>query len=106
MALILTLILALVFLSWPLSAVAVGLAAAWEVSSTVFWVRYSRRGRARVGVETLVGATASVITPLAPDGQVRVNGEIWQAHAGHYAPAGATVTITAVHGLTLEVEPH
>lgn len=105
MALILTLVLALVFLSWPLNALAVALAATWEVSSTVFWVRYSRRGRARVGVETLLGATASVITPLAPDGQVRVNGEIWQAHSGRHVPAGATVTITAVDGLTLEVEP-
>ena len=69
MLLILTLILALGFLSWPWNAAAVGAAAIWEVSSSVFWIRYSRRGRVRVGVETLVGATASVITPLAPDGQ-------------------------------------
>ena len=105
MLLILTLILALGFLSWPWNAAAVGAAAIWEVSSSVFWIRYSRRGRVRVGVETLVGATASVITPLAPDGQVKVNGEIWQAHSDHDALVGETVKIKAVDGLTLEVEP-
>src|SRR5436190_24265412 len=71
MLLILTLILALAFLSWPWNAAAVVAAAGWEVTSSVFWIRYSRRGRVRVGVEMLVGATASVITPLAPDGQVK-----------------------------------
>jgi membrane protein implicated in regulation of membrane protease activity len=105
MLLIVTLILALVFLSWPWNAAAIVAAAAWEVSTSVFWIRYSRRGRVRVGVETLVGATASVITPLGPEGQVKVNGEIWQAHSDHGAPVGETVMINAVHGLTLEVGP-
>jgi membrane-bound serine protease (ClpP class) len=105
MVLILTLILALVFLPWPANAAAIVIAAAWEVSGAMLSIRYSRRGRAQVGVETLVGTTASVITPLLPDGQVRVNGEIWQAHSEHGAPVGETVLIRAVNGLTLEVEP-
>ena len=105
MVLILTLILALMFLPWPWSAAAIVIAAAWEVSGALLSVRYSRRGRARVGVETLVGTTASVITPLMPHGQVRVNGEIWQAHSEHSASVGETVLIRAVNELTLEVEP-
>jgi membrane protein implicated in regulation of membrane protease activity len=105
MALILTLLLALVFLPWPWNAAAILGAAAWEVSGAVLSIRYSRRGRARVGVETLVGTTASVITPLMPDGQIRVNSEIWQAHSEHDAAVGETVLIKAVNGLTLEVEP-
>ena len=105
MLLILTLVLALLYLTWPWNATAIAAAAAWEVSEAVVSIRYSRRGRARVGVETLVGETASVITPLTPDGQVKVNGEIWHAHSEREALVGETVTIRAVNGLTLEVEP-
>ena len=105
MVLLLTLILAFLFLPLPWSAVAVTVAAAWEVAGAALSIRYSRRGRAQVGVETLVGSTATVITPLLPDGQVSVNGEIWHAHSDHDVPAGGTVLIRAVNGLTLEVEP-
>jgi membrane protein implicated in regulation of membrane protease activity len=105
MVLIATVVLAFVYLPWPWSGAAIAVAAAWEVSGAVLSIRYSRRGRAQVGVETLVGRTASVITPLAPDGQVKVNGEIWQAHYDHGVPAGEAVLITAVDGMTLEVEP-
>jgi membrane-bound serine protease (ClpP class) len=105
MVLILTLILAVVFLPWPWSGAAIVTSVAWEVSGAVLSIRYSRRGRTWVGVETLVGTTASVITPLLPDGQVRVNGEIWQAHSEHAASVGEPVLIRAVNGLTLEVEP-
>jgi membrane-bound serine protease (ClpP class) len=64
------------------------------------------RRRARVGVETLIGTSAMVITPLVPDGQVKVNGEIWQAHSQREVRVGEAVLIRAVNGLTLEVEPH
>jgi membrane protein implicated in regulation of membrane protease activity len=106
MLLILALIVALVFLPWPWSVALILVAAVWEASTSVFWIRYTRRRRARVGVETLVGQSASVITPLAPDGQVKVNGEIWQAHSERVVHVSETVVIRAVHGLTLEVEPH
>jgi membrane-bound serine protease (ClpP class) len=48
---------------------------------------------------------AVVISPLTPTGQVRVNGEIWQARSECGARVGARVRITAVDGLTLDVEP-
>ena len=105
MVLILTLVLALVFLPWPWSGAAIVISVAWEVSGAVLSIRYSRRGRARIGVETLLGTTASVITPLMPDGQVKVNGEIWQALSERDASVGETVLIRAVNRLTLEVEP-
>jgi len=105
MLLILTLILALVFLPWPWNAAAVVIAVVWEVSGAVLSIRYSRRDRAWVGVETLVGKTGSVITPLTPEGQVKVDGEIWQARSRHGASVGETVLVTAVDRLTLDVEP-
>jgi len=104
MLLVLALILALVFLPWPWNFAVILIAAACEASIVVLGL-YTRRRRARVGVETLIGAGAYVVTPLVPEGQVKVNGEIWRAHSDHAAEVGETVRIKAVRGLTLDVEP-
>ena len=53
----------------------------------------------------MIGGEAEVITPLAPTGQVKVDGVIWQARAEDGAQVGETVRIRAIDGLTLEVEP-
>jgi len=45
-----------------------------------------------------------VITALAPHGQVKVDGVIWEAHAAAGARVGETVRITSIEGLMLEVE--
>jgi membrane-bound serine protease (ClpP class) len=101
---VLTLILALLFLPWPWNLVVISCAAAFELVLATAGIRYTRRGRSVVGVQTMIGGEAEVITPLAPTGQVRVDGEIWQAHAEDEAQVGETVRITRVDGLTLEVE--
>jgi membrane-bound serine protease (ClpP class) len=102
---IITLILALVFLPWPWNLVVIGLAAVFEASLAFFGIRYTRGPRVQVGVETMIGQTGEVITQLAPSGQVKVGGTIWEAHAQGGAGVGDTVRITRVDGLTLEVEP-
>jgi membrane-bound serine protease (ClpP class) len=103
--LIVTVVLAFVYLTWPWNIAAIAAAAMGEVAETVVAIRYTRRRRAEVGVEALVGAIASVVSPLTPDGQVKVNGEIWRAHSEREAQVGDRVRITAVNDLTLEVEP-
>jgi len=103
--LILAFVLAVIFLPWPWDLAVIMVAAVCEVAFAVAGIRYTRRRRARVGVETLVGESASVISPLAPDGQVKVNGEIWQARSDTNAQMGQAVRITGVSGLTLDVEP-
>jgi membrane protein implicated in regulation of membrane protease activity len=40
----------------------------------------------------------------APDGQVRIDGEIWAARCAEGCGAGEAVTVTGVEGLTLVVE--
>jgi membrane protein implicated in regulation of membrane protease activity len=106
---VLTLILALIFLPWPWNFVVIGAAAIFEAVLATAGVRYTRRGRSTVGAQTMIGANAEVITPLEPTGQVRINGEIWEAHADNIAQAGVgvgeTVRIRSIEGLTLEVEP-
>jgi len=53
----------------------------------------------------LVGAEAVVVQDLDPTGIVRAHREQWSAHAAATIPKGAHVRVTAVRGLTLEVEP-
>jgi membrane-bound serine protease (ClpP class) len=102
--LILALILALVFLPLPWALLVIAIAAIMELSLWYFGIRYSRRRRAQVGVQTMIGTVGEAITTLSPDGQVRVDGEIWKAHGSPGIRAGDPVRITAVDGLTLEVE--
>ena len=104
MLLILALILALVFLPLPWALLVIALAAVLELSLWFFGIRYSRRRRAQVGVQTMIGATGEAITTLAPDGQVKVDGEIWHARAESGAHMGDHVRVTGVRGLTLDVE--
>jgi membrane-bound serine protease (ClpP class) len=104
MLLLLAILLSLIFLSWPWSVAVIVAAACIEAALIVTGRHYAIHRRPAVGVETLVGKTAEAITALDPDGQVRVNGEIWRGHAENAVAAGATVRIRAVHELTLEVE--
>ena len=105
MILIITLILALLFLPTPWNVLAIALAAVWEVCFAVVGIRWSRRRKSQVGVQTLVGKLGEASTALAPRGQVKINGEIWEARASQNTRAGDTVRVTHVDGLTLVVEP-
>jgi membrane-bound serine protease (ClpP class) len=88
--------------SWDVPVVAA--AAVVEVGETFLWIRLSRRGRVQMGPETLVGETAVVVTPCRPNGQVRVQGELWQARCDEGAEVGERVHVRALEELTLVVE--
>jgi membrane-bound serine protease (ClpP class) len=102
--LILALILALVFLPAPWAVLVIAVAAVLELCLWFFGIRYSRRRRAQVGVQTMIGTVGEAITSLTPDGQVKVDGEIWRAHGSPEIRAGDAIRITGIDGLTLEVE--
>ena len=78
--------------------------AAIELAEIAVWLRW-RKMRAITGVESMVGLTGVAISDCAPDGQVRVKGQIWNAHCRPGVEAGASVRVTAVDGLRLEVDP-
>ncbi len=68
----------------------------------------TRLRRVNTGVEGMIGATATALTPLLPEGRVRYQGEDWAAIVE--APttsvdAGSEVQIVAVEGLRLHVRP-
>jgi membrane-bound serine protease (ClpP class) len=67
-------------------------------------MRISRRHRVKVGAETLIGSEADVITACLPDGQVRLQGELWKARCREGAEPGERVRVVARDNLTLLVE--
>jgi membrane-bound serine protease (ClpP class) len=90
-------------ISWWVIVPAVGSTA----GLVVFALSYGMRALYRTpttGATGMVGQTAVARTPLAPEGQVAVQGELWRAVAqdGPIA-AGDPVTIVGVDGLTLTV---
>jgi membrane protein implicated in regulation of membrane protease activity len=87
--------------AWRLPVVLAG--GAVEVAESAFWIWLSKRRRPSVGVETLVGVRATVVRECRPVGQVRVQGELWQARCEDGADPGDEVTVEAVVGLTLVV---
>jgi membrane-bound ClpP family serine protease len=105
-ALVVALLLALYVLDepWDMVVVLVGLAV--EIGEIFFWLWYTKRRHAQVGAETLVGLEGAVVTPCRPQGQVRLQGEIWDARCeGGGAGAGERVRVVGRDGLTLLVEP-
>jgi membrane-bound serine protease (ClpP class) len=59
--------------------------------------------RPQLGAEALVGATGTAYGPLTPEGQIKLQGEIWRAVADRPIPDGAPVRVVGIEGLTLHV---
>ena len=57
------------------------------------WNRSVKHRRRAVGAETLIGREALVTTACRPNGQVRLDGELWEARCEAGADAGETVTV-------------
>jgi len=102
---VLSIVLAVFVLEGPWRIVAVVAGLTLDTAENVGLLWWSRRRRAAVGVETLVGQTAVVVTVCRPRGQVRVAGELWQAECVEGADPGEGVDVVAVHGLLLTVRP-
>ena len=98
-------VLALFVVPRPWGLVLVAVAAVVEVGESFFWLHLSRRRRIQMGAETLIGATAQVVSECRPLGQVRLHGELWRARCEAGASVGDTVRVVDREGLTLLVEP-
>ena len=91
-------------IAWPLIGAVTLTTAGFFLGVLGMLARFHRRP-AVTGREELVGASATV-SPSA-DGRlrVRVHGELWGASSNSPLRAGQTVRVTALKGLTLQVEP-
>jgi membrane protein implicated in regulation of membrane protease activity len=103
MVLLIALILSLFVVPWPWSVLVLVAGVAGEVGEIVWGRRLARRWRPRTGAEAMIGREAEVVSPCRPKGQVRINGELWNARAETGADPGDTVRVDAIDGLTLVV---
>jgi membrane-bound serine protease (ClpP class) len=105
MALTVAVILGLFFLPWPWNLGSVLVGVAIEVGELIWGLRLARRWRPQTGGEAMIGKVARVVSRCRPDGQVRVHGELWEAHCEDGADVGESVRIKKLDGLTLIVAP-
>jgi len=103
--LLFALLLAIFVLPSPGGLAAVVVAGALEIAETGLFIWWSKRRRSTVGVDTLVGKRGVAVGELWPEGQVKVDGEIWRARCSGRCDAGAYVVVRSVEGLTLVVDP-
>ncbi len=64
-----------------------------------------RRQPVRTGSDEMVGSPGKVLDWSGDRGEIRVQGEIWQARAQAPLEPGRAVRVTAMEGMTLVVEP-
>jgi membrane protein implicated in regulation of membrane protease activity len=100
---LIAILLALFVLPSPWGLAAVAAAGALELVEAWAFIAWSKRRRPAVGSEALVGKKAQVVSDLLPDGQVRLDGELWRARCEQGARTGETVVVRGVEGLTLLV---
>jgi membrane-bound serine protease (ClpP class) len=88
--------------SWLVIAPTVAITAGFFLFALTVSLRAFGRPPA-LGADALNGQLAVAVGPLGPEGQVKVQGEIWRARADRPIPDGARVRIVGVDGLTLRV---
>jgi membrane-bound serine protease (ClpP class) len=88
---------------WVAIAISVGFGAI-----TVFLVRLAMRARNRkaaIGPDALIGAHATALEPLAPEGHVLVEGEIWLAVSAQPIEKGTALRVVSHEQQLLRVVP-
>lgn len=101
---LIALLLAIFVLPSPWGLLAVIAAGALDIVETALFIWWSKRRRASVGVEALAGKRGVAVGNLWPTGQVKIDGEIWQARCEGGCDSGGEVVVRAVEGLTLVVD--
>jgi membrane-bound serine protease (ClpP class) len=92
-------------ISWAVILPVVTLASAFTLLVIGTGVNALRRPPA-TGREEMVGLVGTATTALAPEGQLAVRGELWEAVSEQPVSAGDQVQVTAVDGLRLHVKPY
>ena len=88
--------------------VLITLMVAWAAFSVFLYQMGSQALRRKpvVGLSAMVGSQGKAVSPLAPDGFVKIKGELWEAQAtGGKVGIGERVTVIGQDGLKLIVRP-
>jgi membrane-bound serine protease (ClpP class) len=100
---LIALVLAVAVVPSPWGLILVVAAVFADVAETKLLLRWSRRRRPAVGVAGLIGRRAVAVSQIAPSGQVKVDGELWQAVSQTEIEPGESVLVRSVDGLVLTV---
>jgi membrane-bound serine protease (ClpP class) len=74
--------------------------------AVVYKVAQARGMKVKAGPEQLIGKTGTVVSDLAPRGEVKIEGEIWRAETLEaVVKQGESVEIVSREGLILRVKP-
>jgi membrane protein implicated in regulation of membrane protease activity len=96
-------IVLLLVLPWPWNLVGFLVVIPIWVGELFAWNRTVKRKRKVVGAQTLIGKEATVTQPCRPEGQVRLEGETWEARCDAGADPGEKVRVVGRDELTLVV---
>jgi membrane-bound serine protease (ClpP class) len=91
-------------LSWGMIVPVVAFAAIATMFIVGMAVRVMHR-QPMTGSEGMVGSIGVAKTALAPQGQLAIHGELWEAVSEHPLQPGDQAEVTRVQGLTLYVKP-
>lgn len=105
MLLLIGVLLAVFVLPSPWGLVAIAIGAILEIVETSLFIWWSKTRKTAVGIGSLIGKRGVAIGTLRPAGQVKIDGEIWNARCSGGCDAGTTIVVREIDGLTLEVEP-
>ncbi len=84
----------------------IGLMVVWGAFAVFTYIMGSRalRKKPLISVPDIVGCQGEVVSPLAPEGMVKINGELWVAKsAGSEMQPGGQVIVVGQDGLKLVV---
>lgn len=95
-------VLAYFYLDGTVRVVVIGLLLLSDVFEIAIWLRWRKR-RTSTGSEGMIGRIGVAISDCAPEGKVRVMGQIWNATCSDAVSAGDEVEVTATEGLRLHV---
>ena len=87
--------------------VGIGFLIVWVVKDLVVYpfIRYAYEGNTKAGTEQLIGNKGVASERLAPEGYIKIQGELWKAQAKHDPiPQDEAVKVTGARGMTLIVE--
>jgi membrane-bound serine protease (ClpP class) len=88
------------------SLIAVALVMSGIFGLVVYKVAQARRRKVKGGPEELVGKVGTVMSVLAPKGEVRIEGQFWRAESlSGEVKEGEQVEVVGREGLTLKVKP-
>jgi membrane protein implicated in regulation of membrane protease activity len=98
-------LLGLVLLPSPWNVVGFALGLVLGVGEIFLWNRTVKGRRPQVGAETLIGLRGVALSDCRPDGQISVNGTIWEAHCPAGVAHGRGVRVVGRSDLVLVVDP-